>query len=513
MKTYRPESKSLVDLDETLCRAAGAEAEVGPTTARTYYDTFDWRVFRRGGTVAVTGDDALRVTWSELGGRELHRAKLPRPPAFARDLPPGLFRARLAEVIKVRRLLPMVRTREEARTWAFTDSEGTAVAEVRVIGGRASRPRTREESCLPPLVRIKPARGQAKKARRLRRSLEKTLGLRPSVQSDLERALSAIGRTAADYTSKRRFELDPEDRADRAMQIILRSLYEIMQRNEAGVKLDLDPEFLHDFRVASRRTRAALTAVKGVFPRDAAARFRTEFEGLGRATGPTRDLDVYLLEMPRYQANLPSESRDALEPLRGFLLDRQRAEHEKMVKMLESRWYRSLMQDWRSFLEEPLPMAEAGRRAGWPVSKLARKSIRKAFRRVLTHGGTITDASPAEDLHRLRILCKKLRYLMEFFRSLFPADVIGPAVVDLKVLQDDLGEFNDLEIQGQTLRRIALEMAAEGSAPAETLLALGQLVATLGVRQQEARARFADLYARFSRPANRKRFAQLFGAV
>jgi CHAD domain-containing protein len=513
VKTYRPDSTSLADLSAALCRAGGAEVEVGPTTTRTFYDTFDWRVFRRGGTVAATGDEAFDVTWSELGGKELFRAQLPRAPAFAEDLPPGPFREELQTVIKVRRLLPVVRIREQTRIWTFADADGAAVAEVRAAGGRAMPPRAGAEVCLPPLVRIRPAPGQAKKARRLTRSLERQLHLRPTTPNDLDRALSAIGRTPGDYTSKRRIELDPEDRADRAMQIILGSLHETMARNEAGVKLDLDPEFLHDFRVASRRTRATLTAVKGVFPPDTAARFRTEFEELGRATGPTRDLDVYLLQMPRYQADLPAESRGALEPLRGFLLDRQRAEHEKMVKMLESRWYRSLMQDWQSFLEGPLPMADAGRRARWPVSRVARKRIRKALKRVLTRGAAITDESPAEDLHQLRIECKKLRYLMESFGSLFPADVIGLAVADLKVLQDDLGEFNDLEIQRHTLRRFALEMAEEGSAPAETLLALGQLVERLGARQQEARARFGDLYAQFSRPANRRRFVRLFGSV
>ena len=36
--------------------------------------------------------------------------------------------------------------------------------------------------------------------------------------------------------------------------------------NEDGVRKDLDSEFLHDFRVAVRRTRSALSQIKGVFP-------------------------------------------------------------------------------------------------------------------------------------------------------------------------------------------------------------------------------------------------------
>ncbi|MFC1662475.1 CHAD domain-containing protein, partial [Gemmatimonadota bacterium] len=39
-----------------------------------------------------------------------------------------------------------------------------------------------------------------------------------------------------------------------------------MRANEVGMLKNLDSEFLHDFRVAVRRTRSGLTQLKGVFP-------------------------------------------------------------------------------------------------------------------------------------------------------------------------------------------------------------------------------------------------------
>ena len=67
-------------------------------------------------------------------------------------------------------------------------------------------------------------------------------------------------------------------------------------------------------------------------------------------------------------------------------------------------------------------------------------------------GRAIDDDSPAEDLHELRKVGKELRYLLEFFASLYPADVVKPFVKTLKGLQDQLGRFQDREVQANALR-------------------------------------------------------------
>ena len=61
-------------------------------------------------------------------------------------------------------------------------------------------------------------------------------------------------------------------------------------------------------------------------------------------------------------------------------------------------------------------------------------------------GRRIGDDSPAEALHDLRKKGKELRYLLEFFASLYAADVVKPMVSTLKGLQDVLGRFQDREV-------------------------------------------------------------------
>jgi CHAD domain-containing protein len=83
------------------------------------------------------------------------------------------------------------------------------------------------------------------------------------------------------------------------------------------------------------------------------------------------------------------------------------------------------------------------------------------------------------------------------------------AVRELKSLQDCLGEFQDAEVQRAEVRAFAAQMMADRSAPAETLLAMGEIAASLAVRQARARAQFDDRFTDFAGPASRRRIAGL----
>jgi CHAD domain-containing protein len=283
-----------------------------------------------------------------------------------------------------------------------------------------------------------------------------------------------------------------------------------MKQNEAGLRSNLDSEFLHDFRVAVRRTRSALTQLKGVLPPNAVAHFKTEFSWLGQITGPTRDLDVYLLKMPVYRASLPEHLRADLDPLDEFLERHQKIEHRDLVQLLDTQRYRSLLTEWQDFLEQPLSEDADRPEGATPILDLASRRIWRSSRKVLKKGGAIAPGTPAEALHRLRIECKKLRYLLEFFRSLYPEKELLPLINALKRLQDNLGDFNDLEVQQATLKEFAQTMLAEKIGTVKSLMAMGRLVEGLEHRQVEERQIFHKRFARFSNRKNRRRFAILF---
>ena len=98
-----------------------------------------------------------------------------------------------------------------------------------------------------------------------------------------------------------------EDKTANVVASILLHQLDVMEHNESGVTNNIDSEFLHDFRIAVRRTRSALGQIKGVFDDEVLAKYKKEFAWLGAMTTPARDLDVMLLEFKKYQSMLPKK--------------------------------------------------------------------------------------------------------------------------------------------------------------------------------------------------------------
>jgi len=492
-------------------RFAAVEESVGQEEL-DWHDTFDWRIWRHGGTYETRTDPAGAAhVWRRGDGHVLFRLDRAEPPGFADELPAGELREALREVLEMRRLFPVARIRSRRRTLAIPNREGGTSLRVDLIGSRVLSPGGELERKLAARIRLRSEPGSEGLLERVARYLEDELGLPAEPAGDLELALRALGRAPGDYSSKIAVELDPDMRSDEAARVVLRGLLDTMLRNEEGTRLDFDSEFLHDFRVAVRRTRTAIGQIRRVFPPEPLERFRGELAWLGEVTGPTRDLDVYLLKMEDYRASLPSEVRGDLEPLERLLRARQRAEQGRLAEILTARRYRDLVRDWSAFLEGGSEEHPKARNAPRPIRELASRRIRRVFRRMVERGRAIDEDTPAEALHDIRIRGKKLRYLLEFFRSLYEPGAMTALVRELKRLQDNLGDFNDFQVQREALTRYAEEMAAEGLASPGTATAMEHLVARLAQGQAEERRRFADIFDRFASQSNQRTFERLFG--
>ena len=117
---------------------------------------------------------------------------------------------------------------------------------------------------------------------------------------------------------------------------MLANLRGAMVANWDGTVDDIDPEFLHDLRVAVRRTRVVLANAKRVLPDDVRQRAREDFAWLGGISGTARDLDVYQIEWPDYTADLDATATAALVPLREHLGVERQAAHAELATQLSS---------------------------------------------------------------------------------------------------------------------------------------------------------------------------------
>jgi CHAD domain-containing protein len=220
---------------------------------------------------------------------------------------------------------------------------------------------------------------------------------------------------------------------------------------------------------------------------------------------------VQLLEFCALAEGLAPEVARNVAPLRRLLEDHLHVERRKMVRTLGSGPTRALLDNWVDYLDRLVASDESLRpHAARPVGDVAGVRIAKVYRRMVKDGSAIDDDTPAEALHELRKLGKELRYLLEFFASLYPAAVVKPMVSSLKGLQDVLGRFQDREVQAALLRSLGDEVASlEGGAAA--LMAMGVLVQRLGEEQAQARTQFAESFAEFADKKQRKLVKRTFG--
>jgi CHAD domain-containing protein len=475
-------------------------------------DSFDWGAYLAGALIEEHREGGKRrLLWHDLSGGEPALEQLILDgPGLARDLPPGPVQGRIMAAVGVRRLLPVVEIAVETQVLRLLDDEDKTL--VRLVIEAYRLPGMAPRGAPTSRLYLAPLKGYEVEAQAVADWLGKDLALGPASRPVLVEALDLGERPPGGYSSKPAYRLDPAQRADAAARQILLGLLDTMEANIPGARANLDSEFLHDLRVATRRTRAALAQIPGVLAPQAEADFKARFAWLQQVTGPVRDLDVYLLDFDAYQASLPQSMRGDLEPLRSYLLSHYAAEQRLLSETLGSAPMDHLVHQWRRTLTEPTPAEATPINAARPIKALADERIWRLVRRVRKEGRAIVADSRAEELHELRKSCKKLRYLIEFLQSLYPGQGIGGAVKLLKVLLDNLGSFQDLAVQAHHLRDMAARMQADGLAGTSALLAMGALVAHLLRRQEAARESFADTFRGFDSDEGRALFRGLFHA-
>jgi CHAD domain-containing protein len=475
-----------------------AEAVDSGSGTRIYYDTFDGRL-RAAGVPAVYEHGRL-----VLNGVT---ASLQPPPdrLLAAELEPGPFRDALAPLVDVRALLPVAELNVSERRLRILDDERKTVVRASIEQPTLTSSGTQ----LKARLRLVAVRGYDAELERVCATLERELGLERPARSLIDEAVGALGGAPGGVSSKVEVELDFGQRADTGAVVVLRRLLGVVDQNLEGALADLDSEFLHDLRVAIRRSRSVQRQLKGVFPPEELARFRTEFRWVQQVTGDARDLDVYMLEFEDMCALVPAAMRADLEPLHELLSERRVQARERMAEDLRSRRFAELRPSWSGLLDGLVALPEADRHAAaTPIGTLAGRRIAKVYGRMVKEGAAIDQHGPSEPFHELRKRGKELRYLLELFGTpLYPAEVVKPMIKTLKGLQDVLGRHQDREVQVATLGSLARELPQDAGA----LLATGALIARLDDDKWAARGDFDKRFSAFSSADQRALVRDTFG--
>ncbi len=265
----------------------------------------------------------------------------------------------------------------------------------------------------------------------------------------------------------------------------------------------LDPEGVHRMRVATRRLRAALQAFKPVLPGLPFEELHSEFKWLAARLGAVRDLDVYLASLADYTCGIPPQELSLLTGYELRLAEARQKARDRLIGCLSSERYEKLRHDFTDQLKSKLAKGLKPRARRLCIAEAAELLISSQYEAVLSQGRAISPDSPSEELHDLRIACKRLRYLFEIFEAAYQRP-IAKSIKRLKSLQELLGEYQDACVAVGDARAYA-EQVSMREEHRGLLLACGQLMHSLQQTAQARRRSFSVAWERFDRHGRLKK--------
>ena len=303
------------------------------------------------------------------------------------------------------------------------------------------------------------------------------------------------------------WRLGPADRdqpAGRVLPLVLGGYLEAFRDREPGVRVDTDPEELHQFRVNLRRARSLMAAGRHVFPEEELVLLMALASWMANVTSPVRDLDVLLDDLPSLGRRVVPELGDGVDDVVEAFERRRDAAFDELVAARDGERYPGLLRRWQAMSTVfRVGGGEPGPDARRPTGAVADAQVLKAFKRLRKRGKLAMKTDDLDAWHDLRKAIKRFRYLIASFAPLYDKGSFDKVLRHLSDLQDTLGRLQDHHVQAALIEQTGVE---EGGRAA---LAAGVLADSLHRDAEQAHAHCRDAWADFDRPKLRRRLHAL----
>jgi CHAD domain-containing protein len=457
----------------------------------TVLDTFDAAVYNSDALLIQTASELIQISWSG----DVTTQPAPKSQwQFARELSQGPVREALLDKSPLRAFTPAGQVTIVRDTLPLLDDEQKTCCRIESVTLTCGNNTW-------SWLRTRPMRGYNEIHDLICDILKKME--KPGLPADV------LKLEISDYTSKPVIRLSENAPAIKSLCTIVRTFLQVTRRNEPGLIDDLDTEFLHQWRVSLRKVRSVLTLFKGVVAAQILDQLKLDFKEIMQDTNMMRDRDVYLLSKDDYFALVPPQAHPGLEVLFDLLQQDREESFGKVKTMLESKTYKKQIKSIQKLFENPKSLPK-GPKADAPSKAFAANLVLKRYKKVCKLAGKITDKTPDEIIHELRIQCKKLRYLIESAQPLFDAKQVKKLLKTLKGLQEHLGSFNDQSVQQATLAECLERYPGTGSKAKALAESIGALTAMLYRKQLAERQMIIENLSRFYSPDTQGAFNALF---
>lgn len=280
------------------------------------------------------------------------------------------------------------------------------------------------------------------------------LTLHPEILSKAERGYAltdqSLSQPVKAFTSQVNDAMSPVA----AFRSIALSCIAQLQRNEPGAIAGINPEYVHQARVAIRRLRSALKLFSPVLSAEFVAIYAPRWQGLARSLGSARDWDVFLNEtLAPLEEAFPGDADLAVLRAKSAAL-KAMAQASAGVALKQKEYSQLLLAFTAALFREESPtIAAPGKLSALSLGRFASLRLQKRSaaiaQRLREHG-----KMNAERRHELRIEFKKLRYALEFFAPLLQGRRLADYQAALATIQDLLGTLNDQVTASRLIREL-----------------------------------------------------------
>lgn len=273
-----------------------------------------------------------------------------------------------------------------------------------------------------------------------------------------------------------------------AFRTIARACVDHFLVNEVAVRMQRDPEAVHQCRIALRRLSTGLRLFSSLVSGPGRAALRIDLKRLKTYLQKARDLDVLIADViaSAIRNNLPV----ATARLLGNIEARRDSAYAELVVALSAPQTAELLLrivEWIESGDWSLDPAREGLRRE-KIPRFAERKLAKASRRFEERCAHLEEANQ-EQRHQIRIRAKNLRYSSEFFEALVETPHRKTVrkrfrgfIAALKDLQTVLGKQNDVRMAQRFLASLTRETEADqGAEPA----AIDALVASINASETE----------------------------
>ncbi len=446
----------------------------GPATTRTltaaYYDTADLRLARWG--ITVRHRDADGSGWTVKlpqgdGGPALVRREVSFEGGAAR-IPTGVVDL-LRAYVRHTPLQGVARLRTHRTGVELLDAEGRVVAEVvddevSVLHGARMTARFREvevelrDTAAPELLDA---------------VVDKLRQAGTGKPDPTPKLVRALGARALEPPELAPIEVDGGSSTLDAIRSALTGSVSRMLAHDPGVRIGEHPKDVHQLRVGTRRLRSDLRTFQPVLDEEWLQPLRGELKWLADELGGVRDADVLEARLSRQADELPGDDGAGLAPFLRKLAEEREVARVHVRDAMASDRYADLFDRLVSGASSP-PIV---RHADTPARETLAELVNRPWKRLRKAVDELSSDPEPDDLHRVRILSKRVRYAAEAAAPVAGGQA-GKFAEAVAGVQGVLGELQDASVAEGWLRQAARD------APAPQALVAGELIS---IQRAEAR--------------------------